>query len=58
MLFSRPSSPEVDQSWKGLYKMAGISMMLIGLLYFVGAIFSAIIGPPPSSADIYLNSPR
>ena len=58
MLFSRASSPQIDQSWNKLYRVAGIAMMLVGILYFMGAVFSAVIGPPPSDASAYLDSLR
>jgi hypothetical protein len=56
MIFRRGSSQEVDQSRKGLYLIGGVSLIIIGALYFAGMILSIIIGPPPSSSEVYLNA--
>jgi len=46
----------VDQSRKGLYLIGGISLIIIGILYFLGMILSIVIGPPPSSSEAYFNA--
>jgi hypothetical protein len=56
MIFRRGSSQEVDQGRKGLYLIGGISLIIIGILYFGGMIMSLIIGPPPSSSVIYFTA--
>ena len=55
-ILRRGSSQEVDQSRRGLYLIGGISLILIGVLYFVGMILSIVIGPPPSSSQAYMNA--
>jgi len=50
----RPDTSTVDFTWKGLYRIGGISLIIVGILYFCGAIFSYIIGPAPSSGVEYM----
>ena len=47
---------DVDPTWKGVYKVGGACALAIGLAYFIGAVLSIIIGPPPSGGELYLKS--
>jgi len=55
-MFRRGSAQAVDQNRKGLYLIGGISLIIIGILYFTGMILSIVIGPPPSSSVTYFNA--
>ncbi len=46
----------VDRSWKGVYKVGGIGLFIVGLCTIFGEILSIIIGPPPSESEAYLIS--
>lgn len=55
-MFRRAAASEtVDQSWKGVYRAAGIAMVATGVLYFIGMSLGSVIGPPPSSGEDYLS---
>jgi len=43
-----------DLTWKGVYTVGGIGMLLAGLVYIVSAVLSIVIGPPPSGGEPYL----
>jgi hypothetical protein len=45
-----------DQSWKGVFRVGGICLLVIGVVYLIGAVLSIILGPPPSSGELYLKS--
>lgn len=41
---------------KLIYKIGGVSLIIVGLSYLLGAILSLMIGPAPSSAVEYLDA--
>lgn len=45
-----------DQTWKGVYRTGGICLLLIGVIYLIGAVLSIIIGPAPRGGELYLKS--
>ena len=45
-----------DPTWKGLYRVGGLCLLLIGVSYLIGAVLSIIIGPAPSGGELYLKS--
>jgi len=44
----------VDTSWNGLYRWGGISLMLVGVLYFIGFILALSMGTQPSGGEAVL----
>lgn len=46
----------VDPTWKGVYRAGGVCLLLIGVIYLIGAVLSIIIGPAPSGGELYLKS--
>lgn len=47
---------QADPTWKGVYRVGGICLLLIGVSYLIGAVLSIIIGPAPSGSELYLKS--
>ncbi len=47
---------EVDLSWKGLYRIAGICLLVTGPLWIIGAILSVMIGGAPGASEEYLQA--
>jgi hypothetical protein len=47
---------ETSTRSKVMYKVGGISLVIVGISYIVGAVLSLIIGPAPSDALDYLNA--
>jgi hypothetical protein len=47
---------EKGKRWKGLYRAGGLALIVVGILYLLGAVFSIIIGPPPSGTEEYMTA--
>jgi hypothetical protein len=45
----------VDTSWKGLYRWGGVSLMIVGVLYFVSLVLALSMGTTPSGGEAVLN---
>ena len=45
-----------ETSWTGIYKTGGVCLVLTGVIYLVGAVLSNILGPAPSSAELYMSA--
>ncbi len=52
MLFRRGPA-QAEQGWNGLYRIGGLALAGVGLLYIAGAILSLVIGTPPGSGREY-----
>lgn len=48
----------VDASWKAMYRIGGLAMMVAGLLYLVGSTLGYSLGVPPGNSEAYLDSLR
>jgi Domain of unknown function (DUF4386) len=55
-LFRQPVVGAIGPNTRLLYIVGGVSIGLIGVLYFVGAVLSIVIGPAPSSGPDYLTA--
>ena len=42
--------------WHGMYRAGGVCLVLTGAIYLIGAVLSNILGPAPSSAELYMNA--
>jgi hypothetical protein len=45
---------KIDSSWKGVYGIGGLCLLVCGIIFVLVAIFSMILGPAPSSGEEYL----
>jgi hypothetical protein len=48
------SAETVDPSWKGLYMWGGVSMLAVGVIYFIGIAMAFGLGSPPSGGEAVL----
>ncbi len=47
---------QVDPSWKGVYRLGGVCLLVSGLTFLAVAIISLVLGPAPSGGEEYLKS--
>jgi len=45
-----------DPSWKGVYSVSGMGMIVAGVIFLVDAVLSIVIGPAPSGGEAYLKA--
>lgn len=57
---NKPAAEEAkihaDPTWKAMYRVGGVCLILTGLIYLIGAVFAILQGPPPSGDELYLKS--
>jgi hypothetical protein len=51
-----PVANHVDPSWKGVYRVGGVCLLLAGLIYLTGVTLGRFIGPAPADSQQYLQS--
>jgi hypothetical protein len=47
---------QADPTWKGIYKVGGISMLVFGLIYIIATILNFTLAVPPGDSLAFLNS--
>jgi len=47
---------ETSMRSKRMYKVGGVSLIIVGMSYLIGAVLSLMIGPAPSNAVEYMNA--
>jgi hypothetical protein len=56
-LFQQPMVPQVTEpTTRVVYRIGGVSIAIVGILYFVGAALSIALGPAPSGGEDYLKA--
>jgi hypothetical protein len=53
---AEPVASHVDPSWKGVYRVGGICLLLAGLIYLTEVILGILLGPAPADSQQYLQS--
>jgi hypothetical protein len=47
---------QVDPTWKGVYRVGGLSLVAAGILYLVGSTLGFYLGADPGNSQAYLQS--
>lgn len=51
-----PVASHVDPSWKGVYRVGGIGLLLAGLIYLTEVILGILLGPAPADSQQFLQA--